>query len=238
MTQESKTKKILVCDDEEHIREMLAEYLSERGYCVEEAANADIMRTSLETKQPDIIILDINMPGTDGLTALRNLRVDSKVPVIMLSAAGEVVDRIIGLEMGADDYLAKPVDLRELEARIKAALRRQTFDEDKNPRKGRMTGTVPFGMCRLDLDGAKLFGPDGEQITITAMEFSLLRVFAQNRGRVLNRDQLLEQAHDRGWEHFDRSIDLRISRLRRKIEINPTKPETLRTVRGIGYIFD
>jgi len=231
-------KKILVCDDEVHLREMLSEYFGERGYAVVEAGNADQMAELLVSESPDAIILDINMPGTDGLTALRNLRVTSKVPVIMLSAAGEVVDRIIGLEMGADDSVAKLVDLRELEARVKAALRRQSFFAEPDTKPAEGEGTVPFGLCQLDLDGAKLFGEDGQEIMITAMEFSLLRVFVRNRGRVLNRDQLLEQAHDRGWEHFDRSIDLRISRLRRKIEKNPTKPDTIRTVRGIGYIFD
>jgi len=231
-------KQILVCDDEPHLREMVAEYLSERGYAVTEAPNASEMSKLLEIAEPALIILDVNMPGTDGLTALRNLRATSTVPVIMLTAASEVVDRIVGLEMGADDYVGKPVDLRELEARIKAALRRQTFSDTEQQQKDRQSGTVAFGPCRLDLDGAKLFGAEGAEIAITAMEFSLLRVFAENRGRVLNRDQLLEQAHDKGWEPFDRSIDLRISRLRRKIEINPTKPETIRTVRGIGYVFD
>lgn len=230
-------KQILVCDDEPHLREMVAEYLTERGYAVSEAENASAMNALLEKSQPSLIILDVNMPGTDGLTALRNLRTSSTVPVIMLTAASEVVDRIIGLEMGADDYVGKPVDLRELEARIKAALRRQNFVETESEQQDRLNGTVAFGPCRLDIDGAKLFGADGNEIAITAMEFSLLRVFAENRGRVLNRDQLLEQAHDKGWEPFDRSIDLRISRLRRKIEPNPTKPETIRTVRGIGYVF-
>lgn len=230
-------QQILVCDDEPHLREMVAEYLTERGYCVSEAENANVMNDLLEKTQPALIILDVNMPGTDGLTALRNLRTTSTVPVIMLTAASEVVDRIVGLEMGADDYVGKPVDLRELEARIKAALRRQSFVETESEQRDRLNGTVPFGPCRLDIDGAKLFGADGNEIAITAMEFSLLRVFAENRGRVLNRDQLLEQAHDKGWEPFDRSIDLRISRLRRKIEPNPTKPETIRTVRGIGYVF-
>jgi len=234
----SQGKTLLVCDDEDHLREMLSEYFGERGYGVIEAGTADQMAKLLESRAPDAIILDINMPGTDGLTALRNLRTTSQVPVIMLSAAGEVVDRIIGLEMGADDYVAKPVDLRELEARVKAALRRQGFLEAADQKEPGGGGTVPFGICRLDLDGAKLFGPDGQEIMITAMEFNLLRVFARNRGRVLNREQLLDQAHDRGWDHYDRSIDLRISRIRRKIEKNPTKPEAIRTVRGIGYIFD
>jgi len=238
MTNSPSPKQILVCDDEPHLREMVAEYLSERGYDVAEAPNAAEMKQLLGKLQPALIILDVNMPGTDGLTALRDLRATSTVPVIMLTAASEVIDRIVGLEMGADDYVGKPVDLRELEARIKAALRRQTFADADQVEKTRQTGTVPFGPCRLDLDGAKLFGADGNEIAITAMEFSLLRVFAENRGRVLNRDQLLEQAHDKGWEPYDRSIDLRISRLRRKIEPNPTKPESIRTVRGIGYVFD
>ncbi|MES0811709.1 response regulator transcription factor [Roseibium sp. SCPC15] len=231
-------KNILVCDDEPHLREMVAEYLSERGYRVSEAPNATELKIKLEIEVPDLIILDINMPGTDGLTALRELRTSSEVPVIMLTAASEVIDRVIGLEMGADDYVGKPVDLRELEARIKAALRRQASIDRQVEQKEKLNGTIAFGNCRLDLDGARLFGDDGGEIAITAMEYSLLKVFAENRGRVLNRDQLLEQAHNKGWEPFDRSIDLRISRLRRKIEPNPTKPETIRTVRGIGYVFE
>jgi len=231
-------KQILVCDDETHLREMVAEYLGERGYAVIEAGNGAELKTVLQSSAPDLIILDVNMPGADGLTVLRELRIDSNVPVIMLTAASEVIDRVVGLEMGADDYVGKPVDLRELEARIKASLRRQNTNSVEQDAKAKMKGTIPFGTCRLDLDAAKLFAADDNEIALTAMEFSLLRVFAENRGRVLNRDQLLEQAHDRGWEPFDRSIDLRISRLRRKIESNPEKPETIRTVRGIGYVFD
>ena len=153
-----------------------------------------------------------------------------------LTATAEVVDRILGLEMGADDYLGKPVDLRELEARLKTVLRRRT-SSPAEAETGEIEGRIPFGPCTLDLEAAQLFGPEGEEIQITAMEFSLLKVFANNRGRVLNRDQLLEQAHDRDWDPFDRSIDIRISRLRRKIEPNATKPEVIRTVRGIGYVF-
>jgi len=229
--------RILICDDEEHLREMVGEYLVERGYDIVEARDATTMHRAMGCAPSDLIILDINMPGQDGLTALRELRNTSNVPVIMLTAAAEVIDRVVGLEMGADDYLGKPVDLRELEARIKAALRRRTKTPEKP--KGRMsaTGTVPFGPCSLDIDAAKLFDGDGNEIAITAMEFDLLRVFESNRGRVLNRNQLLEQAHDRGWEPFDRSIDLRISRIRKKVEPNPTKPELIRTVRGLGYIF-
>ncbi|WP_170775584.1 response regulator [Ruegeria lacuscaerulensis] len=229
--------RIAICDDEAPLRRMLHDHLSECGYTVDQAANAQELAELLEAGEPDLIVLDIRMPGKDGLTALREIRETSTVPVMMLTAAGDVVDKVLGLEFGADDYLVKPVDLRELQARVNAALRRNKFQTDKQESLNRLSGTVPFGTCRLDLDQARLFGADGQEIPITAMEFSLLRVFAENRGRVLNRDQLLEQAHDRGWEPFDRSIDLRISRIRRKVEHNPTKPEAIRTVRGIGYVF-
>lgn len=228
---------ILICDDEPALREMVSDYLSGRGYKIEEAENPPAMRAKLEESLPDLIILDINMPGEDGLTALRTLRMDLDTPVIMLTAADEVVDRVIGLEMGADDYLGKPVDLRELEARVKVALRRRSQIEGASDKKPETDNSVPFGNCTLDLDGAKLFDANGVEIYITSMEFNLLRVFTENRGRVLNRDQLLNQAHDKDWDPYDRSIDLRISRLRRKIEHNPSKPEVIRTVRGIGYVF-
>lgn len=230
---------IVVCDDETHLREMVGEYLAERGYRITEAPNALSLHEVLATGPVDLVVLDINMPGEDGLTALRTLRSDHDVPVIMLTAAAEIVDRVIGLELGADDYVGKPVDLRELEARIKASLRRRFADANRESGRpnNQSAGLAAFGQCRLDLEGARLFGADGNEIAITAMEFSLLRVFHENRGRVLNRDQLLEQAHDRGWEPYDRSIDLRISRLRRKIEKNPKMPETIRTIRGIGYSF-
>lgn len=226
---------ILVCDDEPHLREMVSDYLEERGYGVRKVANGDELLRVIERSKPDLILLDITMPGTDGLTALRMMRVQHDVPVIMLTASAEIIDRVVGLEMGADDYLGKPVDLRELEARVKSVLRRLRSE----PSKGTVDHNtkVEFGRCVLDLKSAKLFDQDGKEIDITAMEFALLKVFSANRGRVLNRDQLLEQAHDRGWEPFDRSIDLRISRLRRKIEANPSKPEIIRTVRGMGYIF-
>jgi two-component system phosphate regulon response regulator OmpR len=228
---------ILVCDDEEDVREMVGEYLLRRGFMVSTASDAGELRQTLEDKSIDAIVLDINMPGEDGLSALRSLRVTHDLPVIMLTATAEVVDRILGLEMGADDYLGKPVDLRELEARLKTVLRRRAAPSTGEAEESKADGKVQFGHCTLDLDSALLFGPDGEEISITAMEFNLLKVFANNRGRVLNRDQLLDQAHDRDWDPFDRSIDIRISRLRRKIEPNAQKPEVIRTVRGIGYIF-
>ena len=229
---------ILICDDEPDLREMVGEYLEKRGYSVTLAEHGVDLQSKLEDgANADVILLDINMPGEDGLSVLRRLRGERNVAVIMLTAAGEVVDRIVGLEMGADDYLAKPVDLRELEARIKAVLRRA--ERASAPQADRPESeTVMFDGLKLDLGAAKLYDREGEEVALTAMEFRLLKVFVDSRGRVLNRDQLLEMAHDRGWDPFDRSIDIRISRLRRKIEVNPSKPAIIRTVRGIGYMFD
>jgi DNA-binding response OmpR family regulator len=228
--------RILVCDDELDVRELLQEYLQKRGFMVSTAAQGKELRDALEKQKIDLIVLDINMPGEDGLSILRSLRPANPTPIIMLTAAGEVVDRIIGLEMGADDYLGKPVDLRELEARVKAVLRRKAEPEKAEPRgKAR---SARFGEYQLDIEAAKLLANDGSEVPLTAMEFSLLRVFAENRGRALTRDQILEQAHDRSWDPFDRSIDIRISRIRRKVEANPEKPRIIKTVRGIGYIYD
>ncbi|MEM7461791.1 MAG: response regulator [Pseudomonadota bacterium] len=232
---DAKNIRILVCDDELDVREMLQEYLGKRGYAVTTASNAEQLRVVLSSGDVDLIILDINMPSEDGLTTLRTLRLENSTPVIMLTAAGDAVDRIIGLEMGADDYLGKPVDLRELEARIKAVLRRHPTGDQLTKRA---PGSAYFGECVLDIDAAKLVGADGNEIPLTAMEFNLLKLFAENKGRVLNRDQILEQAHDRSWDPFDRSIDIRISRLRRKIETHPDKPAIIKTVRGIGYVYD
>lgn len=228
---------ILVCDDEIDVREMLQEYLNKRGYKVSAASGGEELRNIFSAETVDAIIMDINMPKEDGLSILRSLRSENTTPVIMLTAAGDVVDRIIGLEMGADDYLGKPVDLRELEARIKAVLRRGAVTETASVANADNDG-ARFGDYTLDKKAAKLLALDGSEVQLTAMEYSLLKVFADNKGRVLNRDQLLEQAHDRSWDPFDRSIDIRISRLRRKLEANPEKPEIIRTVRGIGYLYD
>ncbi|MEM9973320.1 MAG: response regulator [Pseudomonadota bacterium] len=229
---------VLVCDDETDLREMLQEYLQKRGYQVRLAGDAEALRAEIAEDAPDLIVLDINMPGEDGLSALRRLRSESEIPVVMLTAAGETIDKIVGLEMGADDYLGKPVDLRELEARIKAVLRRKAAPAAPAETAAPGGPFVQFGAFRLDLDAAKLTDAAGDEVALTAMEFRLLKLFAENRSRVLNRDQILEQAHDRSWDPYDRSIDIRISRLRRKIETNPQKPTIIRTVRGIGYVFD
>ncbi len=229
---------IVVVDDEPDIRETVREYLSLHGFRVTAASGGVELRKILEESSVQLAILDIAMPGEDGLSLARYLREHHKTAIMMLTAAGEVVDRIIGLEMGADDYLAKPVDLRELLARVKAVLRRTNMAAD-----GVSTGDdqpherVRFGTCWLDLESHKLMDDDGNDIAITAMEFDLLRALAEHPNRVLSRNQLLDLAHNRDWEPFDRSIDIRVARLRRKVEADPAKPQAIKTVRGVGYMF-
>lgn len=234
-----KQQHIVVCDDEPDIRDTVGEYLERQGFVISQAENGDALRQILGEREVDAVVLDITMPGEDGLSIARSLRTTSDVAIVMLTGNAEVVDRIIGLEMGADDYLAKPVDLRELLARLKAVLRRTAKSAAEETSSSAADGhtMMRFGACRLDLEAHKLFDADNEEVQITAMEYSLLKVFAEHPNRVLNRDQLLELAHDRSWDPFDRSIDIRISRLRKKIESDPAKPQIIRTVRGIGYRF-
>lgn len=230
---------ILVCDDEPALRDMIGEFLSGRGHTVTLAGNAAEMDQALDREAGiKIALLDINMPGEDGLSILRRVKAERDLAVLMVTAAGDTIDRIVGLELGADDYLAKPVDLRELEARIRAVLRRPRQGSIASDPESSLTQQIRFGHFELDLTSARLLRDNGEAISLTAMEFRLLKVFVENRGRVLNRDQLLDLAHDRGWDPFDRSIDIRVSRLRRKIETNPSHPTLIRTVRGLGYVFD
>jgi two-component system phosphate regulon response regulator OmpR len=229
---------ILVVDDEAEIRDMVQEYLTMQGFTVETADGGTAMRRALTKRRPDVVLLDVKMPGEDGLTLARYLREHGRMGVIMVTAAGEVVDRIVGLEVGADDYLAKPFDLRELMARIKSVLRRLAPDAPSGADSGRLSHTeIRFGRCTLNLQTRQLVDEDGKEQALTTMEFDLLKAFALNPNRVLTRDQLLELAHHRSWEPYDRSIDIRITRLRRKIEADATRPQILKTVRGAGYIF-
>jgi two-component system phosphate regulon response regulator OmpR len=183
------------------------------------------------------VVLDIRMPGEDGLTLARQLRATSGVGIVMLTASGETVDRIVGLEVGADAYLAKPFDPRELLATVRSVLRRAVRPSAPGTPAPPTRDGVRFGRCLLDLEARRLRTLEGEEVPITAMEFELLRVFARNPGRVLTRERLLELAHDRGLEPFDRSIDTRVWRLRRKVEPDPARPEAIRTMRGGGYLF-
>jgi len=228
---------LLFVDDEQDLRDITTEYFNTQ-YHVATAENASVARKLVETGQPDVAILDIRMPGEDGLSLAKWLRErHPDIGIIMLTTAADVVDRIIGLEMGADDYIAKPFDLRELAARIKSVLRRISDRADAKSQNQSTEGKrIMLGSTVLDLSEHRLYGPEGSEIAITAMEFDLLKVFAENANRVLNRDQIMSLAHHRDWDVFDRSIDLRIMRLRRKIESDPEKPEILKTVRGVGYM--
>lgn len=227
---------ILVVDDEPDLREMVAEYLTEQGFQVVTAADGAVARRLLEEQAIDLALLDIRMPGEDGLSLARFIRERYAAGVIMVTAVGAVVDRVVGLEVGADDYISKPFDPRELLARIKSVLRRLAPPVEP-PVPATTSSRIPIGRCLLDVESHQLFEQNGDEIPLTSMEFDLLHAFATHPNRVLTRDQLLELAHNRGWEPFDRSIDIRITRIRRKIEVDPAKPQAIKTVRGKGYLF-
>jgi two-component system phosphate regulon response regulator OmpR len=232
---------ILVVDDDPDIRELLEDYLGDQGYQVVALATADAFRQALTEHEPDVVLLDVGLPGEDGLSLARHVREHFDVGIIMVSGAGETVDRIVGLEVGADDYLAKPFDPRELLARVKSVLRRYKHQANKVPTEADRDSGVPrqarIGVGVLDLDSCQLLDAGGQEIPITAMEFELLKVFCERPNRPLSRDQLLNLTQNRDWDPYDRSIDIRIARLRRKIEPDPEKPVFLKTVRGMGYMF-
>jgi two-component system phosphate regulon response regulator OmpR len=229
--------RVLIVDDDREIREMLAEYLASHGFEVATAESGTAMREALARGTPDVVLLDVRLPGEDGLALARFLRERYELGIIMVTAAGEVVDRIVGLEMGADDYVAKPFDLRELLARVKSVARRIQARPRTPARSERPPQRIAIGRCQLDLQSRQLFGQDGAEVPITAMEFDLLKAFVDHPNQVLSRDRLLTLTRNREWEPFDRSIDIRITRVRRKVEEDPENPKAIRTVRGAGYMF-
>ncbi len=219
---------------------MVCDYLAGQGFSVRGVGSGAALDIALSERPADLLIIDLNMPAEDGFSIARRIRAGSAVPIIMLTGASDVVDRIVGLEVGADDYVTKPFDLRELKARIRAILRRggnQPAEPVSRTTAAPAKSLVPFGQVHLDLEGHCLVMADGTRDTLTAMEFDLLCVLAQHPNRVLSRDRLLDLAHNRDNEPFDRSIDVRITRLRKKIEADPTKPATIKTIRGVGYMF-
>jgi two-component system phosphate regulon response regulator OmpR len=232
------TASVLVVDDDPDVRDLIRDYLSDHGYRVLEADGAEAMRTLLGERVPDVVLLDVGLPGEDGLSIARYLRERFDLGIIMVSGAGETVDRIVGLEVGADDYVSKPFDPRELRARLKSVLRRyQRAAEAAAAPQSEASRRVHVGRCVLDLDSRELFAEDGGEIPLTAMEFDLLKVFVDRPNRPLSRDQLLNLTQNRDWDPFDRSVDIRVARLRKKIEPDPDKPQWIKTVRGIGYMF-
>jgi two-component system OmpR family response regulator len=226
---------ILVVDDQKEICDVVQEYLTGEGYRVSTANDGNGMRRVLGQSHVDLVILDLMLPGEDGLTLARGLRDESGIGIIILTGRGETVDRIIGLEMGADDYLPKPFHLRELLARVKSVLRRV---QSRTGEPGQTTRShAQFSGWSLDLSSRELMSPGGEEVRLTTGEFDLLAAFVNNPNQVLSRDRLLDLARNREAGPFDRTIDVQVGRLRRKLEEDPQNPSLIKTVRGSGYIF-
>jgi two-component system OmpR family response regulator len=226
---------ILVVDDDREIRTLLAEYLDANGFRTLTASNGAEMRQALAQSNIDLIVLDLTLPGEDGLTLCRNLRTQSTIPVIMLTARGAALDRILGLEMGADDYLAKPFEPRELFARIRSVLRR-TQALPPNMAAAATAQQMQFSGWTLDLNARHLLNPEGVVVALSGAEFRMLKIFLEHPNRVLNRDQLLELTQGREADPFDRSIDIQISRLRQKLGEDARTPAIIKTVRNEGYV--
>ena len=248
MSSENQKELILIVDDDPRLQQLLLEYLGEQGYVVSSASNGEEMDRWLDDHNPDLIILDLMLPGEDGLSLARRIRHRGNIPIIMLSARGEELDRIIGLEVGADDYLAKPFNPRELLARIRAVLRRgcQTAATDSegsekniaadSQQDSKSRHLSEFGEYTLDLEG-RILWKDGNEVTLTSGEMALLIILVEHPNRVLSRDQLMDMINTGEHDPFDRSIDVRITRLRHKIEDNKAKPRFIRTIWGEGYRF-
>ena len=226
---------VIVVDDEAAAREMVGDYLKVHGFRVTLCDGGAALRQAIAAEAPDLIVLDLNMPAEDGLSIVRDLKSRSRVPVIMLTATASPIDRVVGLELGADDYLAKPCELRELVARIRSVLRRTSSGaggaEPSRPE------SVRFGTKWLDLEARVLRDDSGVEHPLTQSEFSLLKAFAEHPRRVMSRERLLDLANARDPDAFDRAIDVRITRIRRKVEPDPEHPRIIRTVRGAGYVF-
>ena len=234
------TQHIMVVDDEAAAREMVGDYLKMHGFDVTLCDGGRSLRAQMATLTPDLVVLDLNMPEEDGLSIVRDLKSKSNVPVIMLTATASPIDRVVGLELGADDYMPKPCELRELVARIRSVLRRGPSASPAAAAAGPQeapTNSVRVGTKWFDLDTHRLRDDTGSEQILTRSEYALLRAFTDNPKRVLSRDRLLDLADARDPDAFDRSIDVRINRIRKKVEPEPAHPRYIRTVRGLGYVF-
>jgi two-component system OmpR family response regulator len=230
----TKQDHILVVDDDAEIRSLLREYLQKHGYRVTAVADGRAMQAALAPARPDLVVLDLMLPGEDGLSLCRTLRARSSLPVIMLTARGEETDRIVGLEMGADDYLAKPFSPRELLARIRSVLRRtRSLPDNLAPEA---VSAFRFGGWTLDAGTRNLTAPDGVVIPLSGTEYRLLRIFLSHPNRVLTRDQLIDLMSSRDAEAFDRAIDVQVSRLRHRLREDAREPALIKTVRSQGYV--
>lgn len=231
-----RTPKILIVDDDPRLRDLLRRYLGENGFNVLVSENGEAMKRLWVREHFDVLILDLMMPGEDGLAILKRLRAEKDMtPVIILTARGDDVDRILGLELGADDYLGKPFNPRELLARIHAVLRRRPR-QDAPGAPSMENEVVKFGDFELDL-GTRVLKKNGEIVPLTTGEFAVLKAFARHPRQPLSRDKLMEMARGREYEAFDRSLDVQVSRLRKLLEPDPSKPRYLQTVWGLGYVF-
>ncbi len=229
--------RVLVVDDDPALRDLLRDYLGVSGFDVEVAGDGPAMRAAMAAHQPAVVVLDIMLPGQDGLSLARELRQASTVPILMLSARGDEIDRVVGLEVGADDYLAKPFSPRELLARLRALLRRAALPSSDASTPAARQGRFAFGPFVLD-EGARRLMRGSTEVAATGAEFDLLQVFVKHPHRVLSRDLLVSQLKGYERDAFDRSIDVRVTRLRRRIETDPGQPQYIRTVRGEGYLFN
>ncbi len=230
-------KHILVVDDDRAVRDSLTRYLTNHDFQVHCAPDGDTMNRLLAKHTFDLVVLDLMLGGEDGLTLARRIRDSSDLPIIMLTGKGDEIDRIVGLEMGADDYLPKPYNPRELLARIKSVLRRADKTSTATQVNASHGEDAHFAGWELDLAKRKLSSPEGKPIDLTSGEFDLLSAFAHHPQRVLSREQLLDYAGGHARFPFDRSVDIQVMRLRRKIEVNPQDPELIKTVRSVGYTF-
>jgi|SRR5215470_6253205 len=229
---------VLAVDDDPAIREVIAEYLAANDLRVTTVATGEEMARVLSEQAIDVVVLDLRLQGEDGMELAKKIRADSAVPIIMVTGKMEEADRVMGLELGADDYVTKPFSPRELLARVRAVLRRYKLVEDLVPARDEKRRAYRFGGWELNLRTRRLTSPKGERIELTNGEFSLLQAFCAAPRRILSRDQLLELSRLNRAEVYDRSIDVQILRLRRKIEVNPSDPEYIKTERGAGYMFD
>jgi DNA-binding response OmpR family regulator len=227
---------IIVVDDEPGLRGMIEDYLSMQGFAVSAAENGAALDRLLVNTSPDIILMDVNMPGEDGLSIVKRLRnAGERMGIIMLTANADENSKVSGLSNGADDYLSKPFEVRELLARVRSVLRRMPAKAEKPARTRQVLHLGPY---ELDMEGRRVFGPEGTEVEVSSMDFDLLETFARHPRQILSRDRLCELAFGRPLSQADRSLDIRIARLRKKIETDPSMPPVLKTVRGEGYVFE
>jgi DNA-binding response OmpR family regulator len=235
---------IVVVDDEPDVLSMVSDHLGRDGYHVSRCSNGAELDRTLDSAAQDLVVLDVNLPDEDGISIARRLQATRRLPIVMLTALGDPIDRVVGLEVGADDYITKPFDLRELSARVRAVLRRApgadgvpVTPREPQPEQVRARNIACFGQAFLDFDARRLIDRDGNDLPITATEFAMLSTFAEHPNKVLTRDRLLGDAPEHGSGCCDRAIDIRVTRIRKRIEVNPTRPQVIRTVRSVGYVY-